>query len=589
MKTKILAFILTVSVLLVPLSGCSDSGAGSSKQRMESIYGENREINGDYDKSASAVCSNGIFVGKDKNGVRAFKGIPFAQPPTGSLRWKPPVPADDGRGVYEAYYFGRSPLQTEWPSEVSSYYPKSEDCLYLNVWTARTDTPAKAVMVFFYGGSYGWGGTSDPLYDGENFVRAHPETVLVTAGYRTGIMGFIDFSSLEDGEDYKESGNLGLLDMVCALEWVQKNISAFGGDNSNVTIFGESAGGGAVSLLPLIDGTRGLFNRVIAESGSIALTYGRDECARLTGMLTESAGVSTVRELKELTEDELIKINEGLNDFNNFPERDGVVLPEDLYGAYSQGKAAHVDMLIGTNADEVRYWINEMGYYVPFPSGEFIYRLAIPVMYESDTKRFSPEDKKLLKSFMNLQSDSRIWNITEFYNEILFRVPALFQAQANSENGGRAFVYYWKYPSALKNSGACHAVELAYLFNNTDETIYTGDNINMELAARVQEMWVNFALTGNPGTADTQWREYNSKTRESMVIDTVCGMEKDILGSQRELIEPLLGYGLNGCYTALDFNVPSVYSYAVAVIFALGLITAVIIICAKKRKRKKHE
>ncbi len=111
----------------------------------------------------------------------------------------------------------------------------------------------------------------------------------------------------------------------------------------------------------------------------------------------------------------------------------------------------------------------------------------------------------------------------------------------------------------------------------------------MELAARVQEMWVNFALTGNPGTADTQWREYNSKTRESMVIDTVCGMEKDILGSQRELIEPLLGYGLNGCYTALDFNVPSVYSYAAAVILTLGLITAVIIICARKRKKKKHE
>ena len=133
-------------------------------------------------------------------------------------------------------------------------------------------------MVFFHGGSYGWGGTSDPIYDGHNLVEKYPDLVLVTAEYRTGIMGFMDFSGVPGGEDYSTSGNLGLLDQVCALEWVQKNIRAFGGDPENVTIFGESAGAGSVSLLPLIEGTDGLFRRIIMESGSPALTYSREEC-----------------------------------------------------------------------------------------------------------------------------------------------------------------------------------------------------------------------------------------------------------------------------------------------------------------------
>lgn len=246
---------------------------------------------------------------------------------------------------------------------MGSYYPQGEDCLTLNVWTNRTGpVSGKAVMVFFHGGSYGWGATSDPIYDGHNLVRKFPDLVLVTVEYRTGIMGFIDFSGVPGGEAYRTSGNLGLLDQACGLRWVRENISAFGGDPENVTIFGESAGGGSAALLPLMKEAKGLFRRSIAESGSVALTYSREECRNLTARLLKYSKCSSMEELLALTEAQLMKVNEKLNDYNNFPERDGIVLPEDPYGAWEDPALKDLDFMTGTNADECRYWIREMGY-----------------------------------------------------------------------------------------------------------------------------------------------------------------------------------------------------------------------------------
>ena len=267
-STRILAFVFILAVLLLS-AGCGNSSS-DMKNRVAGMYGENYEITGSFDKQHSVKCSNGTFVGFADSNVVSYKGIPYAQPPTGSLRWKPPVPAADREGVYEAYYFGCSPIQTEWPSEPGSYYPQSEDCLKLNVWVNRSnDSSDKPVMVFFHGGSYAWGAASDPIYDGQNLVSKYDDLILVSVEFRSGLLGFIDLSSVEGGEAYKESGNLGLLDQKCALEWIRKNISAFGGNPENVTVFGESSGAGSVSLLPLMDGTKGLFQRVIAQSADL--------------------------------------------------------------------------------------------------------------------------------------------------------------------------------------------------------------------------------------------------------------------------------------------------------------------------------
>lgn len=447
-------------------SGCGAGAHDVTKAQHRDRYGESEIIYGEYDGSLAAVCNNGVFVGLADNGVISYKGIPYAEPPVGELRWKDPVPARDSEIVRQAYYFGYSPIQSEWPSEVGSYYPQIEDCLTLNVWS-NTNGPAegKTVMVFFHGGSYGWGATSEPMYDGHHLVEKYPNIVLVTVEYRLGVLGFIDFSSVPGGEAYATSGNLGLLDQICALQWVQKNIAAFGGDPDNVTVFGESAGAGSVSLLPLTEEADGFYRRIIAESGSVALTYSREECQNLTKLLLEKSGCATMDDLKALSEEELVSLNEDLNDYNNFPERDGIVLPEDLYGAYANGDAAKADMLIGTNADEVRRWIAERGYYAPGIPGMPLYRYGFPIMYENNRKRMTDEEKQCVNAFLALNNGQSIWKLTELYNELLFRIPAMKQAELHSANGNRVYAYYWTMPDEDETLGACHAIELSYVFN----------------------------------------------------------------------------------------------------------------------------
>ena len=172
----------------------------------------------------------------------------------------------------------------------------------------KNKTEGKTVMVFIHGGSYGWGGTSDPIYDGYNLVNKFSDIILVTVEYRLGLLGFIDFSSVKGGEEYKTSGNLGLLDQICALKWVQKNIKNFGGDSKKVTIFGECAGGGSVSLLPIINGTEGLFKRVIAESGAINLSYSKKEDKLLTENLLKKAKKNNMKDLINISEENLKKL-----------------------------------------------------------------------------------------------------------------------------------------------------------------------------------------------------------------------------------------------------------------------------------------
>ncbi len=580
MKKLIIPLIFVFALVL---SGCSGS---NETTYTPPEYQENQVITAEYDANLAADCSNGTFVGQKTEDVIAYKGIPYAKQPVGELRWKAPEYPDDSNQVYEAYHYGKAPIQTEWPSETGSYYEQGEDCLYLNVWTADNNLKNKPVMVFIHGGSYGWGGTTDPLYDGHNFIQEHDDVILITVGYRTGIMGFMDFDSVEGGEAYKESGNLGILDQVAALKWINQNITAFGGDPGNVTVFGESAGGGSVSLLPLIDEADGLFHRVIAESGSIALTYSTEECQRLTEMLLDESGAENMDDLMALSEEELMEINVNLNDYNNFPERDGIVIPEDLYAAYENGESADIDMIIGTNADETRYWIQEMAYTVPVLSGEFTYGLLMPVMFDSNVKHLSDENKANVDAFMADQGGENTWSISEFYNELIFRVPAIAMADAHSRNGGSVYMYYWEYPSAIGQMGACHAVELAYVFNNLDETIYTGNNIDKNLAAEVQEMWVNFAKTGDPSTDTNDWRNYTYDDPDTIILDDVIHMREDLLSDQEELIEPLLKYGFNGCYTDLDYGTLAVFRIVVVTLSCIVILGWLVLTVIRRLKNR---
>lgn len=520
--------------------------------RVRDSYGINQLITGEYDAALSAKCHNGIFVGKSESDVLAFRGIPFAKPPVGELRWKAPEAAEDCIDVFEAYYNGKSPIQTEWPSEQASYYPQGEDCLYLNLWKNQADpTEKKPVMVFFHGGAYGWGGTVDPLYDGRNFVTKQSDIILVTVGYRTGLMGFVDLSYLEGGEDFPDAPNLGLLDQVEALRWVQKNISAFGGDPDNVTIFGESAGGGSASLLPIIPQAKGLFRRAIAESGSVVLTFSKEECRDFTRRLIREAGTKKMSDLMALSEEQLQKINEAVNSYNNFPQRDGRLIPVDPYLPYEEGATKDVDILIGTNSEEMNYWIGEVGGVIPF-------RFTIPIKYENDLRLLNHEEKQRVKRFMSVMKGHSMFRMARFYDELMFRLPAVAQAEAHAEHGGKAYMYLWTIPSAITMRNACHAVELAYVFGNREETIYTGQVADEKISNTVMQMWTNFARTGNPSTDQVIWERYNGTKRATMILSETPHLQDDPLSGRRKLLFPLLKHMINPSYADLDYNVPFV-------------------------------
>ena len=480
---------------------------------------------------------------------------PFATPPVGLLRWKAPESAPEDDRIFEAVYNGKSPLQTEWETERASYYPQSEDCLYLNIWMGSPEAygEKRAVMVFFHGGAYGWGGTADPIYNGLNFARAHPEVVLITAAYRTGIMGFIDLSYVQGGEDFPDAPNLGLLDHIEALKWVKRNCRAFGGDPDNITIFGESAGGGTVSILPFIPRAKGLFKRAIAQSGSVALTYSKEQCKSFTMKLLEASKVRTMDELMQLSEAQLIELNEDLNQFNNFPQRDGRLIPEDPYMPYRNGLTKDVDMIIGTNENEMNYWIGEIGGLVPF-------RFSIPVKFENDLKLLNRRDRIRIHEFMTTRKERSYWRMSEFYTEMMFRLPAVCQAGEHAENGGRAYMYLWTVPSAKPYYKACHAVELAYVFGNIDDTIYTGRPADRAVSSMVQQMWVNFAKTGDPSVEGLKWPRYDKKHRRTMIISKEPRVKEDPESKNRRLLYPLLRHMINPSYNDLDLKVPFVFA-----------------------------
>ena len=582
MTKDILIFLFLLQLIL------SDPSVKEIKNLMQSLYGENKEvIDTNYDKSLSITCNNGVFIGKEEENVISYKGIPYAKPPINELRWKDPVSAEDSTKIYEAFYFGKSSIQTEFQIQYASYYPQSEDCLYLNIWKNKEDTSTdKAIIVYIHGGSYGWGGTSDPLYNGFNLVKKYPDIIVVTLGYRLGMFGFIDFSSVTGGENYKTATNLGLLDQICALKWIQKNIKNFGGDPKKVTLMGQSSGAGSISLLPLLDDSEGLFKRMILESGSISLSFSTDEAQTFTKKLLKESGAKNMDDLLKLSEEELIKINNEIGDYANFAIRDKNTFSTDLYDAYKTGKGKDIDILVGSNQDEIKYWIKSFSVYSDFltsfsPSlallmGELVLKHGIIILYENNINLFSNEDKEYADELMKLVDGKKYEKLFEFYNEIIFRLPLIKIADYHSESGGNTYFYHWKMPGENKKLGACHNIELAYTLNNLEQKRFIGNKVNNEFADKIQDMWINFAKNGNPSTSEITWDKYDSSKRKVIILDEKIEMAEDLKEDQREILEPLLKYYINGNFIQISYNVPETYKIAAQLIAILAILIFII-------------
>jgi para-nitrobenzyl esterase len=567
---KRIAFAVLTAVFLIAVS-CHDDMIPVA---ITDTYHPNSTLETLADTSLAARCSNGIFVGKLNDNILTFKGIPYAKPPIGERRWKAPEAPDRDSSVYEAYYFSKAPIQTRDKYITGSQNVTGEDCLYLNIWTNTLDTlTRKPVMVYIHGGSYGWGASMDPLYNGANLVRNNPDIILVTVGYRTGMMGFIDFEGIDGSEDYADSPNLGLLDQVMALKWLNENISAFGGDNQNITIFGESAGGGSVSILSVMPAAKGLFQKAVCESGSIALSYSKDECKPLTEKLIGLTGAKSMSDLIKISETELIALNEQLNGFANFPQRDGRIIPLDLYEAYRRGDAKDIKMITGTNSDETRFWKKNYG-----PTS--IFKVAINVLFENNTAGFADSDKKKIDNFIETTQCEDGWEINEFYNEVMFRLPAICQAEGQADNGGDIYMYYWRYPASMPDYGASHISELSYVFGNLDYTTYTGiGNIDTLLSCRIQNMWVNFARTGTPSDGGFTMPKYNTENRPTTFFNSGKSItaENLPLDTQRQLLSGILKYHLNGNVSSLSVNVPYIWKLAAKIILLVAMHVVMII------------
>ncbi len=552
------------------------------EQEMTALYGENKVIEGDYPDSLAVEVANGVFVGQRDSTLLAFKGIPYALQPTGDRRWQVARPEPDSRLVREARYFGHTAIQWRSQGNAASLYPQGEDCLTLNVWTAADGmrSARRPVMVWIHGGSYVCDGTANPRNWGDRFVKAHPGVVFVSINYRLGLLGFLDLSSLPDGKAYARSGNLGILDQVEALRWVKRNIAAFGGDPDNVTIMGHSAGAGSVALLASIDEAQGLFRRAIMQSGSVAFTSSRDDCQRLTQRVLDATGAKTVADLQALTLDEIIALNDKVGEFYRFPERDGQLIPEDPYSRFD-GFNAGIDMLIGSTADEARYWVDAMGGEEDFDKATWLWSRYITLSLDSAQRKSASDFLDVAGEYAD---DS--WAVCEFLNDLMFRGPAIEMAQRHAASGGRTYMYFWN--KSLKDPvyGACHGAEVSYVLN-TGRQIKNGDEHNPALAANVQQMWVNFASTGNPSISGHYWPAYESTQRATMLLGDSIRLENDPAARQRQLIAPLMREYISPIFSDLLDKAPWYAGIAIATLVAVLLLLTWLIVKIRRLFKNK--
>jgi para-nitrobenzyl esterase len=542
-KQKIFAAILMGGMVTV-LTSCTDREDNpvqkpqTVEEKMKSLYGENKEItNGDFDQSLAVKCINGTFVGKKTDNIIAFKGIPFVgQQPVGDLRWKAPVEVVPDDRVYEAYYYAKSARQRETSSEKAGYYYQSEDCLYLNVWKADEMTDAKKpVMVWIHGGAFEYGGTVDPLYNGHNLVKENPDVIFVSITYRLGIFGFLHLSHLPDGKDYPDAQNLGIMDEMMALKWIHENIAGFGGDPDNVTIFGESAGGGSVTVLPLVEGSHKYFKKVIAQSGSPVFTRSSEQAIDCTNKLMEALGCKTVADLQKVDVEKFLETS-AIITLRVMPERDGKYLPLDPYAAYENGVAKDIDIMQGCNKDEMNYFMVSGGGPEPFTAWGLDRKAKV-------ISQMTDEEKALIESFYNDIPGESYEKICRLYDQGWFIAPLIRLSECQTMGGGKSFTYLFTPESSIPLMKSGHAVEVSTVLNNPEVTDFTGRIFDPTFSKTMRRMWVQFAKTGIPSLSADQspdgkayeWPLYDLTDKNIMIFDEFnIHPEKE---SQRKMVD----------------------------------------------------
>lgn len=499
---------------------------------------------------------SGKVEGVIEDELEIFRGIPFASPPVGPLRFAAPAPEQPWQGVRAAAEFGPSALQQPMmlPLPGMQVGPMDEDCLYLNVYTPATDAAHRPVMVWIHGGGFVIGSGSQALYDGAP-LSARGDVVVVTVNYRLGPLGFLYLADLcPDLEG--AVGNAGILDQVAALEWVRDNIERFGGDPGNVTIFGESAGGMSVGTLLGMPSANGLFQRAILQSGAAHNIHSRETATEVAKHFVEVLGVDPADSaaLRDIPPDKLLDTQQqtmlklgtrlGLLPFQ--PLVDDATLPEPPLDVVRAGGSADIDLLLGSTRDEWKlFGFLDQGLATLDDAG-LVSRLEAQLPDEQTARRIVDTYRSARESSASTEPKDLFFAIE---TDRIFRIPALRLADAQQQHQSNVFLYHFTWESPLMGGalGACHAIELPFVFgvlHKDGAEVFAGSGPDADgLSEKLMDAWIAFARSGDPshpGLPGGRWDRYDSQKRATMVLGRECGMDHDLGGAEREAWDGLL-------------------------------------------------
>ena len=510
--------------------------------------------------AAAVETRSGKVAGYIRKGVFAFKGIPYGDTTAGPNRFLPPKARKPWTGVRSSRQYGYVAPQDkgtgrqndeeaflfQWNDSV-----EGEDCLRVNVWTPGiNDSGRRPVMVWLHGGGFEAGSGNDiPAFDGENLAR-RGDVVVVTLNHRLNILGFLDLSKY--GEPYASSGNVGMLDIVAALEWVRDNIAAFGGDPGRVLIFGQSGGGAKVGTLMGMPAAKGLFHRAVVESGSFSFTNTPDRSQRLADLVLAELGLapSSIDRLHALPYAELQRasvaallkgngasgvvpdVRRMVSRLGFAPVADGRVIPEAPFSPRAPEISADVPMIIGTTLNEFTTAMNH-------PEYEFMTEQELAARTEA---MFPGRGSAVLGAFRARTPRAKPFDVWSRIASASVRQAAIRQAAAKAAlNRAPAFLYWfaWQTPVFDGRPRAFHCAEIPFVFANTDlcDHMTGGGQRARALSGIVSDAWIQFARTGNPNHAGMPlWAPYSRTTAPSMIFDDEVRLDLDPDGTEQASI-----------------------------------------------------